>query len=221
MTRGKCGFYSGRVATDPFFASVKLLLHMNGTGSTFIDSSLSAKSVTPSGQAVQVDSPSVFGRACKTDLSGSLVVSGGDDFNLGSGNFTIEGFFWPSTLPTSGFLYFFQHDGFLLYLFRTSGINYVDFRFGSGLARAAYTTSTSSFTHFAGVRSGSVLSLYANGVRVATSAVGSVPALSSNPLRLARATVGTILSDEIRVTKGVARYTGNSFGVPSSQFLDS
>jgi hypothetical protein len=220
MTRGKCGFYSGRVATDPFFASVKLLLHMNGTGSTFIDSSISAKSVTPVA-AVQVDSPSVFGRACQTNLNGSLVVSGSNDFNFGTGNFTIEGFFWPSTLPTSGFLYFFQHDGFLLHLFRTSGVDYVDFRFGGGLVRAAYTTSTSSFTHFAGVRSGSVLSLYANGVRVAAGAVGSVPALSSNALRLARATVGTILSDEIRVTKGVARYTGNSFGVPSSQFLDS
>ena len=234
MTRGKAGQYSGReVARDPFFSSVVLLIHANGSGSTFVDSSASAKTVEVFGSATQVSSPSVFGNAAALSFSGSqsgrLSVADSDDFFFGSADFTIEGFFRPSELPSD-----FQsrrlvdHQNALMLLITQSfGVHnvalYVPDSSGTGLygQNVAYTTSTTQFTHFAAVRQGNTLSLYADGSRLFSTGISGSVANLTGPLKIADTFTGTTYLDEFRITKGVARYTGTTVTVPSTQFADA
>ena len=87
-----CGVVS--VAPDPDFASVSLLLHMDGTNgsTTFTDSSSNAFSVTANGDAQISTAQSKFGGAsCLFDGSGDyLSVANSSDFDFGSGSLTIE-----------------------------------------------------------------------------------------------------------------------------------
>ena len=90
--------------TDPNFANVSLLLHGNDTnGSTTItDSSPSPKTVTAVGNAQISTAQSKFGGA-------SIAFDGNGDwcqiannvaFKFGSGNFTIEYWFYPTDLTS-------------------------------------------------------------------------------------------------------------------------
>jgi hypothetical protein len=55
------GAVTGGGSTDPDFANVSLLLHMDGDGATFVDSSLTPKAITAFGNAMQSTAQSQFG----------------------------------------------------------------------------------------------------------------------------------------------------------------
>lgn len=82
------------------------------------------------------------------------------------------------------------------------------------------TLPTGTWNHIALVKSGTTISIYLNGTLSASAAVQGTP-LSGTEVPLAigrinsRSLAGVV--DELRITKGVARYTGN-FTVPSSAF---
>lgn len=253
MTRGKSGFFGGRPsllpATDPNFSSVALLLHMNGSGASFVDSSASAKTVTAFDNATQVSTPSLFGNAASMNISttsaGCLSVPDSDDFAFGSGDFTVEAFIRPSAYP-SNFNYGYvvgqitnandTKNSFGLGLYNNNGTQSVIFstrvtgaNFNTDLF-PAYTLSQTSFTHIAGVRSGGSLFLYANGSRLASDSISGSLVNSTLPLAIGAARNGANTDfvqffrgylDEVRITKGVARYTGTTYTIPDAQFADA
>jgi len=255
MTRGKVGFYSGRPsmlpATDANFSSVVLLLHMNGSVASFVDSSSSAKTVTAFDNATQVSTPSLFGNAASMNISassaGCLSVPDSDDFAFGSGDFTVEAFICPSAYPSN----FGTNDvlgqttntndsknSFGLRLYNNNGTQSVNFSarvtgasFDTDVL-SAFSAPLTSFTHIAGVRSGGSLFLYANGSRLASGSISGSLVNSTLPLAVGAARNNTNTGfaagsffrgyiDEVRVTKGVARYTGTTYTVPDAQFPDA
>ena len=86
-------------------------------------------------------------------------------------------------------------------------------------------TSAAAWTHYAVVRNGTDILTFANGTLTTTASIGTVSLYynSADTVVIGGQTSGTSRSvngyiDELRVTKGIARYTTN-FTPPTEPFL--
>lgn len=206
------------VENDPFFANVSSLMHYD---SDFSDET--GKSWTVEGSATITSSESVFGGgSLSLPSTGAIVSPSSPDFAYGAGDFTVELF-----VKFNNFLgnqYALDH-GSNRGALSTAGAGRLSwYNSSTGISSPIYTTGTGTLTagvwyHIAIVRSAGVTSVYTDGVlksqgsdaysygsQVVT--VGRYGA-GGNPLN------GFI--DELRITKGVARYTAN-FTPPSAPF---
>ena len=151
--------------------------------------------------------------------------------NLGSSNFTIEAWIYPTTLNTYNYLY--GRDG------ATNATSEIDFYIGSTGNIASYFYSgstgylvnssggaitTNSWQHVALVRNGVNYTIYVNGTSVATIAtlstlaantVSLLPTIGNSSTTLTRPFTGYI--QDFRFTRGYARYTAN-FTPPTAAF---
>lgn len=220
-------------SSDPYFSNVSLLLNMNGTnGSTTFTDSSSTFTLTPSGNAQISTTQSKFGGASGYfDGSGDyLTCSTGTGLDFGTGDFTIEAWVYITSLGTyHPILEGRTSASFSNYVFginNVSGTLRLDFvNAGGGAGRTASTTSVplNTWTHVAWIRAGGVTSYYVNGVKDATTNSYSG---SLNPNRT-QVQIGAVIDpqyfygyiDDLRITKGVARYLSN-FTVPTSPFPD-
>lgn len=230
----------GGAGGDPNFASVSLLLHMDGSdaSTTFTDSSASPKTVTTVGNA-QIDTAQFkFGGASGLfDGTGDgLLVPSGADFEFGSGDFTVEGF-----VRTAGVSAF---QGIVGKRANSGASPYGPFVFGienstgklawfsstTGSSWALVLLATSGLTlntwqHFAFVRNGTTARIFMDGVQVGSGTLTGTLVVNASSVSVGSSAADSSLSmngwlDEIRVTKGVARYTAD-FTPPSTAFPDS
>jgi hypothetical protein len=229
-------------SADPDFANVSLLLHMNGTNgsTTFLDSSITAKTVTSTNGAQISTAQSRFGGASGLfdGVNDYLDVSGTTDFDFGTGDFTIETFIRPSstgglrcifsrqdlgpTGPTSMAVQVRLNGTFLESVFRQSGSATVYVTTGTT------AIATNTWTHVAVTRASGTVRLFVAGNVDGTTAgvTSSLNSTTSTP-KVAALAIATLpvtdffngYMDEVRVTKGVARYTAN-FTPPAAPFPD-
>lgn len=223
---------------DPSFPSVSLLLHCDGVNgaTTFTDSSSNVHTVTAGGTANTDTSDKKFGTASGKfqgiGVSTAYVhVATHASFVFGSGDFTLECWCKPdgTLAPASNVPFLAKTDGshFAPWLFRYDGTN---FKFFSSSAGASYDiangtaigTPTGGWDHIAVTRSGNTWSTYINGARTATfSSSSSVFALADD-VYIGGSTAPNqgagLWMDDVRITKGVARYTGASYTVPTAAF---
>jgi len=87
-----------------------------------------------------------------------------------------------------------------------------------GVNSPSGTIPLSTWTHIAWVRSGGTVNLYANGSRVGT---GSIAATSPSATPVYIGSTGSAdwldgYVDDLRITKGYARYTGTTYTVPTA-----
>lgn len=216
---------------DADFDSVVLLL--DGEGSSITDKSSSPHTITPSGDT-QVDT------AVKKFGSGSIKFDGTGDYldvSVDSGltfdgDFTVEAWVYPDTaganMPiidarASNIAYQNYYFG----LANVSGTLRTEVILASGATGRTGTTNavpTGQWSHIAWVRSSGVITTYVNGVADATTKTDSAILTPTN-FRIGAA-VGTPNAyfdgylDDIRVTKGVARYT-NNFTPPTSDLTNT
>ena len=219
--------------TDPDFANVSLLLHGDGANgsTTIIDSSPTPKTVTAVGNAqVNTAVTDPFGRTGVGILAfdGSddgLTIPSSSDLSF-TGDFTFE--FWMRFVSIPGD-YICIVTGltgstqmFITTLFGGTGL-----RWGlTGVAEystAAYTWATGTWFHIALVRNSSNVKFYVNGINI--SGAGKTNSNSfSGDLNIANSVPGASAFngyiDDLRITKGVARYTAN-FTPPTAPFPDS
>jgi len=101
-----------------------------------------------------------------------------------------------------------------------------DFYYGSStLSVTRPTFSTATWYHVAVVRNGATVTLYINGTSSSSanfpSSTTSINTGGTNPLKIGEYAGGCIdgYIDDLRITKGVARYTA-SFTPPTSQVQD-
>lgn len=211
----------------------KLLIHCDGadTSTTFTDES--GKTVTTVGNA-QVDTAyKVFGTgSLLLDGSGdALTLADSDDWNFGSGDFTIDFRFKKNRNGTRESLMGQCNSsatqatvGFLL---ETSDINKLEFQLGvSGGNKTLSSSGTitdTNFHHLAIVRYGNTITQYIDGNADGTVSVTGVTAQNSANLLgigqwgeyTGRNFQGWI--DEVRISKGIARWTSN-FTPPTSAY---
>ena len=219
---------------DPYFNNVTLLLDMEGANDStaFIDNSPAPKAITASGGAKISTAQSQWGGASAyfPGASGNrITIPAGDHFNFGAGDFTIEAWVRPSSVSDNkAVIGQYGFSGNRSWDFLLLG-NVAHFRFTSGGVTDAMSLNSPVLqagvsSHIAVVRSGSNFYVFANGVLGETK-TSTAPIYSSSYTAAigynqegAWPFFGYI--DELRITKGVGRYTGN-FTPPTGPFPKS
>lgn len=217
--------------SDPYYQNVSLLLHCDGSNgsTTFTDSSYAAKTVNNGGGLTISTAQSKFGGASLLCASGKyLYFDGLSDFAFGTGDFTIEG--WARIYSQTEKYIYDSNPGTgngLYPCLMLDALGYVSF-FTNGSARIAsnWAPSGTQWFHVALCRATGVTKLYINGVQKGSSytdannyIVGTNRPVIGIRGDLSASTNPQGYLDEIRVTKGIARYTAN-FTPPTEAFPD-
>ena len=224
---------------DPY---TKLLIHANETsGSTaLVDSSGVTKTITAYGNASTSNATGKFSNSAAFDGTGdSLRVPDSGDWDFGTGDFTVD--MWINARSVSGYgrlISIGANDGGannMWFLGLGSGwgggtkMNW-GYRNASGYTEtttSALTVNTGTWYHVAVVRSGNTLTYYFAGSAVGTQDLTGVTINGGVTGAIIgsryNANVSDIIEpwngyiDEVRISKGIARWTGN-FTPPTSAY---
>lgn len=228
-------------ATDPYWSSVVLMAHFNGSNgsSVYVDSSSNPKTMTGVvGSINQTTGAYKYGTAsCAATWTPAgynrIDVTHDAELNL-PGDSTIECWcYWNATNTTNFSPVFFAKrnastqleysfayiNGVLGFYFSTNGTTLVT------TCTVSWTPSTSTWYHIAFSRSGSTGRFFINGTQQGADQTvsGTIHSNTRNASVFGDSVnVGLFngYMDDMRVTKGVARYT-SSFTAPGAQFPDS
>jgi hypothetical protein len=224
-------------SADPYSDYVSLLLHGNGTdgSTTFIDNSSHGHTVTANGDAEISTTQSKFGGSSMYfDGSGDYLATGPDSsLSLDSGDFTVEAFIYATNLSSqisviaSSRVVSSASD--LYWAFSVTSTGQLEFQsrdttqYYARSATSAITTNT--WYHVAAVRQNNIITVYVNGVAGPTT-------VDDGGINLSESYVGVGIFnypnfvfyfpgyiDDLRITKGVARYTSN-FTPPTAELPD-
>ncbi len=218
--------------TDPDFANVSLLLHMDGSNgsTTFTDSSSNALTVTANGNAQISTAQSKFdGASGYFDGAGdSLSVASNEAFNL-SNDFTIEFWMYQDATSVQTYPIVFERGtentvanyGFILDNDTGGGA----FFYGNPRSYVSIPSlAIATWHHLAIARSGSTVRTFVGGILQSSETVTN-DFTSSALFRIGTASSGSFNAykgyvDDFRITKGIARYTAN-FSPPTAAFPNS
>lgn len=238
----------GAAGGDPYWNNVVLLIGAEGFNNAVytVDESPQRHLLANVGNAKIITSQQKYGNSCLTlDGNGDYVYAQEhNDFDMGSGDFTIE--FWtrmsgePSIwkdwlakydTSSSNRQYQIQYENGANKIqchISTNGVNYLEASFDldtDGIGVAGFFNN--AWHHIAVVRYNGTNKVYVDGLEGAISWVGGGTALFANTgidLTIGGRRNGTGIAgaidaemDEIRITKGVGRYTG-PFSVPTEAF---
>jgi len=234
-------FLGGLAPTDPYFSNVSLLLHGDGTNgsTTIVDSSPSPKTVTAFGNAQISTAQSKFGGASIAfDGNGDYLSAGSNSsFAFETGDFTIESWLYrPSSnqqdfsgivqtvsslgAPASTLNWQFGFGGSIF-----SSANKLTFFIGVAsdfTLQSPNTLPTQAWVHVAVTRQGNLVRLFEAG-QIVDSGTTTFN-LSESALWVGVNRGGNSFFngyiDDLRITKGVARYTSN-FTPPTAPFPDA
>lgn len=217
----------GGGATDPYWSSVVSLLHFDGADGSTTFTDQTGKVWSGIGSSAQIDT-------AQSKFGGSAleVPTGGDyirractaDDNFGTGDFTIEFF---RRFAATGRKYTFEINGndAAIIITPSSGLLEV-YGPGSYVINAGTTPfSTGTWYHLALAREGNTWRFFRDGVLYQSATDSRSWGTSTGFVTISggagsSALAGTGHWDEVRITKGVARYTAG-FTVPSAAFPDS
>lgn len=227
---GKTRSAGGVGGGDPHFDKVSLLLHCDGAdgSATFTDSSTIPKTITASGNAKISTAQSKFGGASAFfDGNGDyLQAPAAADLFFVNDAFTLEFFCRRESSATQALVSKWKSGSDLRWEFQATASTLVFTGYWPSLGSVVgtYTLPISECVHIAVARSGTVLRIFADGVLVGSGTVGSFYDDTTFPLRIgaplgeaSRFFHGYI--DDLRITKGVARYTAD-FTPPAARFPD-
>lgn len=189
----------------------KLLLHADGTGSSFTDSSSGAKIITANGDVTQSSSQSKFGgKSGYFDGNGDYLSSdNSDDFYL-DGDFTFD--FWVRPAVISGYQILFHEEQLQLYI-KPDGSLGLRSQSGERITGGSLNSS-GNWYHIALSRSGTAIKLFVNGTQVGSTYQLAFAFGSSKKIKIG-CDVNSINNffngyiDEFRLSKGIARWTSN------------
>lgn len=215
---------AGGGATDPNFANVVALLHMDGADASTTFTDVKGNTWTTNGSPTISMAQSKFGgSSLLLDANGEWLRCNTAAFNLGTGDFTIEDWIYLTTVNKLNVINAQTANGFSL-----SVTNGNKLQFAQAFVAARLTGSinivANTWTHVAATRASGTLRLFVNGTQD-----GSVA--NTNDLNASDTGIGGYTGvvstdtlrghiDDCRLTKGVARYTA-SFTPPTSAFPDS
>lgn len=232
------GTTAGSIITaqiDSISSAIKLLLHGDGSGATFTDSSLSARAITAAGNATQSSTQSKFsGKSIALDGTGDYVsAADSDDWTLGDEQGTIEFWVWHTSVTNAGYIsqyadannhWYIDYDGTSIRFY------YKD----ASTARASYAytwaPSVDTWYHIRLVVDTAAVYLYIDGTKITWTT--TTTAISTNTLGGIAGTlvVGytqgstyllTGYVEEVVFHKGVALSTGASFTLATTAYTAS
>ena len=220
---------SGGVSSpgDPYFSNVALLLHGDGANgsTTIIDSSPSPKTVTASGNAkISTAQSNPFGGSnsilISTSLTNGLLTIPTISFALNE-SFTVEAWLFKTGVHSSGYSTLFAGGGSNQFGYDTPATSSVFMYLDASMVATSSgpVIPTNDWCHVAYTRDVATCRVFVDGILQGSGTRGNAFLLSTLAgLSLgAQNIVGYI--DEVRITKGVARYTSN-FTPPTAPFPD-
>lgn len=201
--------------TDPYYANVVLQMHFDGTAGT--NALIPQKGPTPTGTATIAGGTYALAGTGSMKLTASTTVSiaGSTTLQL-PGDYTLEYWFMPTAVPTNGSLMLKQPAGSYpgygatlggsgstveLYTWFGNGVNGTT----GGLMYAKTNLALNQWYHIVQETIGGEHRFYVNGTLI-SSGGSQVDSNSTAPIVLASGVTGYM--DELRVTKGVGRYSG-------------
>jgi hypothetical protein len=229
---------SGSIAGDDYYNSCSLLLHFSGSNNstTFIDSSPVTKSLTSNNGAKITSSISKFGGS-SLFLDGTddyVTVANSTDFDFGSGDFTVEYWEYRTSSGTNSPILSRNTITYTPYLIGWNEVsspttiamfmssNGSSWDVASNVSMGTLTTNV--WTHYAVTRQSNTFRTFQNGTLISSFTSSATFPAGSGTLQIGR--FGTTYYfkggyvDELRITKGVARYTG-SFTTSSVEFQNN
>ena len=215
----------GTTTGDVYYPQTSLLMHFNGTNgsTTMTDNSKNNTTVTSNNGAAISTAQSKFGGTSGLfdGTNDYLSIVNNSALNLSGGSYTIE--FWIR--PTGNYANYntiiakrAASTAWEVYLRITTGV--LSFYNGTNY-ESSVTPTANVWSHVAAVYNGTTINLYLNGVSVLSTAMGNTD--YDAPISIGSYSTYEYFNgyiDELRVTKGIARYTGN-FTPQTEQFLDS
>jgi hypothetical protein len=230
------------IPTDPYWANVVMLVRGDGINgnANFTDLSPLTRAVTPAGAIATSMTESKFGVTGSFDFSTRSsanylsIAYDATILNMLEGDYTIEGWLYPT--HTNITCFFEANTGssssYNGACFLDSGTNLARVQNSGSSASTyldvpgGYTGNLNEWQHVAFVRNGSEGYFFVNGVKtgtdasisgsVANRATGSLIGKGSTSTNSNAAFGGYI--EEVRITQGIARYTGATFDVPTEPF---
>ena len=229
----------GSTAGDDKFEKVVALFNFDGSDgdrtTSGLDASNSNLSLTYDSAGDELSSTQKKFGSTSLYIADNVRVSSTDGFNMGTGDFTMEAWFYFTTL-SAGFGIFDQWNsgtslarsqlwhgssagGQLKFYHSIAGQSTQTISF------ADPTISTGSWIHLALVRQGGTVKLYVNGTADSTSGSTSGNVHRTDDMWFGDQQTGggnapQYYMDDLRITKGAARYTSN-FTAPTSAHLSS
>jgi hypothetical protein len=223
------------ITQEPYYDAVTLLLHAE---SLTTDSSRYGATISNSGASLSTSIKKFGSSSYLFNGSSEINTTNSSNYAFGSGDFTIEAWWYYSSTTYNKFIgnqrsygrTSFGNGNWGLGIAFPNGTNAAYFGWktsggtAGGFQTANGTVPLNAWTHIAVTRFGNTLTIYINGVSSATASIsGSIDYGSSNIL-----SIGSIGStefitgyvDDLRVTKGFARYATN-FIVPQAPFGDA
>ena len=223
----------GSTAGDDQFAKVTALFNFDGSDGDTTTSGLDAsnKNLTlsySSGDQLS-NTQKKFG-ATSLYVADNVTVSSSDGFNMGTGDFTIEGWYYLTQFNNQ-FLYDQWSSSSTgagnnkIYVKSTDGGSIRVYYDGSGKFTTTGGISWNTWTHLAVVRYSNTITVYFNGTADGTTQSYSGQFGKTGDLYIGDQHAGgggapQMYVDDLRVTKGLARYTSN-FTAPTTAHLSS
>ena len=218
------------VPIDPYRSQVSLLLHGDGANNstTIVDTSPTPKAVQVFGDAKISTAQSKFGGSSLV-FDGSvdkLTAGTSQEFDLSSGDFTVECWLYVSSAPASNQVIVAKWGNTVVTGWRLEIDSSVIAWYTNTTRKLTSAYVAQQWNHVAVAKSGSNSFMYINGVLASGPASDSFSASDlTKPLTVGaldypgffQGFVGYI--DDLRITKGIARYTSN-FTPPTAPFPD-
>lgn len=229
---------------DSLTANLALLLHMEGTGASFSDSSAANRPITRVGTVTQTTAQAKYGTksAVFAAAGDRLTVADAAPFNIGNQDFAVEAWLYVTSVNTQGGGNFISQVGNLSdnanrqFACAVNSNGIVWYWTTNGLTDQSTTFSctipTNQWFYVAVSRVSGTLRAYLNGTQVGSSVAHNVAYFNST----AALSVGSFGAyagdgysyldflgyiDELRLTIGSGRgFTGASVTVPSAAFPD-
>jgi hypothetical protein len=217
----------GGVPTDPYWANVAFLLvgnGANGTTTNIKDSSSNNLTTTAYGATIS-NAQSKFNTGSSVYFNGSTNVKAASStlFKFGTGDFTVEAWVYPTAYSGESCLLSTadptDSQGFT---FNMGGSGNIIIAIGNGswviVNTSAGTISLNSWQFIVFQRAGNVFTIYVNGSQTYT-VTNSVSLTNTNNSFAVGGRSGQFLTGymyDVRVTKGVARYSGSTMTVPTA-----
>lgn len=221
------------IPPDEYFKNTTLLLSTSVTNgaqnNTFLDSSNNNFTITRNGNATQgTYSPySHMGWSNYFDGTGDyLTAPSNAGFDFGTGDFTVEGWMYPTYTANLYFPIFSQFFSLSLgvgswgLFYRGSSYAFELYYDGQSYSSSTALTTAFAWNHVAVSRSSGTIRFYINGVLALTQSYSGSYGSSSNPFEVGGSSFnlnygGTGYISNVRVVKGTALYTAN-FTPPTS-----
>lgn len=224
------------MTVDIYRGNTVLGLHMDGTNTSTTVTDICGHAMTAFGNAQISTAQSKFGGAsCLFDGTGDYVSTPDSvDWAFGSGDFTVEAWVRPANFSAAMDIMVQRNSAVItdFWGFRiavtTGALQFYAYVASTPIiSRTTTATLTAAaWSHVAAVRSSGATYLYINGSPAAATGADSSTALADTAALLyigcgneAAANPFNGYIDDVRITKGVARYTG-SFTPPTAAFGD-